>query len=84
MDRFKYKWVVESDNGLPDCPLFTVCTKTKEEAEQIRTEQRFLEKKLNVVVRPIEEMRGLNPYYAPNDRLLKRFNATRAKRSSDV
>ena len=59
MDSFKY--AVEGYDEYPDCPLFTNCTKTLNHAKFIR--HRMLFQGLKVVIRPIDQMQGLNPFF---------------------
>jgi len=58
----EYKYAVEGSTDFNfDCPLATNCTKTFEGAEVVI--KRFEAQGLNVIVRSMREMRGLNPYY---------------------
>ena len=64
MSQDGYTWAVEGydgNQGGSDCPLFTNCVKTWDEAQLVMQRMRF--QGLEVIIRPIKEMKGLNPYY---------------------
>ena len=57
----EYKYAVEGFSQFEDCPEFTNCTKTELDAKRVK--KRMEDQGLNVVIRPIAEMMGLNPHY---------------------
>ncbi|MBE9542555.1 MAG: hypothetical protein IMF01_09570 [Proteobacteria bacterium] len=61
MDKSEYIYAVEAFTDFEDCPEFTNCTKTLFYAKL--SEKRFKEQGLSVVIRPMAEMAGLNPFY---------------------
>ena len=59
-DGFLYA-VEGFEEGMDDCPMFTNCTRTVFEAKRI--ESMWKKQGLLVAIRPIADMKGLNPRY---------------------
>ena len=57
----EYKYAIEGYDKDPDCPLYTNCVRT--EFGVLAVSKRFEKQGLNVIVRTVEKMKGLNPYW---------------------